>query len=190
MRARYKSVILSGLPKSGKSTLADLIAAECGWERHSVGGLWRARWKREYPNGVPTFEEYWRTASKADNIQVNLDAAEIAKKGNVVIDTRYPVGYDNASLKIHLTATLDVRAERSKSSYPGLSHEEIKRVLMQREDDEVRVGRDLFGIDYREPKHYFVTFSTDNLKPEEIMEYLRHPLGLGPKSGGHTTRAK
>ncbi len=186
----YKSVVISHLPKSGGSTLADMLAAESGWEKHAIGDLWRARWRQEHPNGIPTFEEYWRSTSREENIQVNLDAAEIARKGNVIIDTRYPVGYDDTVLKIHLTASLDVRASRAKSSYPGLSHRDIRLLLKQREEDEVRVGQDLFGIDYREHRHYSMIFSTDSLRPDDIMDHLRPILRLGAWQDAPTATAK
>jgi len=41
----FKGVMLSGLPRAGKSTLIKKLEAELHWEVFGAGDLWRARWE-------------------------------------------------------------------------------------------------------------------------------------------------
>ncbi len=169
--AKYKSIILSGLPASGKSTLAAMTQEGMpGWERHSVGGLWRARWKEEHPNGEVKFKDYWASQTPEANLEVDKQAWALARAGGVIIDCRYPARYDRESvLLVFVGASLEVRAGRAKQrpEYSQMPLDEILHLLARREDDEVKAGRELFKIDYRDASHYHLVLDTDKMTVHE-----------------------
>ena len=74
---KYKSIVFSGLPGAGKTTLVKELSKIYGWPVNSVGDLWRQRWAEKYPNKEISFEEFWRTSPTKDLEQVNIDFAEV-----------------------------------------------------------------------------------------------------------------
>jgi cytidylate kinase len=170
-KAELPALIISGLPVSGKSTLANMLADDLGLKIYSMGQLWRERWKREHSDGGVSFEEYWRGTSIEDNRRVNMEAKKLFESGTVIVDTRY-VAYLNRErcMFVFVTAPLEIRAERAatyRDDYRGKSLGEIKDILRKREDDEAKMGNVLFGADYRDPKLYHVVLNSEMLTPDE-----------------------
>jgi cytidylate kinase len=169
---KHDAVILSGLPGSGKSTLANELSESYGWEIYSVGRLWRERYSELHPDGCMPFEEYWRRTTLEDNLEVNRIARGVFERGNVIGDSRYSIYCkDLPALLAFVTADLETRAGRAAAAgkYDGRAADDIKRTLMEREADEVRVGRALFGegYDYRDARHYHVVLNSGMLTVDE-----------------------
>jgi len=175
MEMVFTSIVISGLPCSGKSTLATRLSTLYNWPMHSIGGLFRNKWKQQHPNSEVPFELYWRNTSREENIRVNQELRELIARGHIIGDSRYS-SYckDLASLLIFVTAPLDVRATRVLHSekYQGKSKEEIKTILQEREQDELRRGRDLFEIDYRDPIHYHVVMNSGMLTVDQEVDVV------------------
>ena len=53
----YTSIVLSGLPGSGKSSLVKRLSDFYNWPIHSIGQIFRQRWKIKYPNQEVSFED-------------------------------------------------------------------------------------------------------------------------------------
>lgn len=163
-------MLLSGLPASGKSTLSRKLSEHYGWPVYSIGQMWRDEWKRIYPGGEPTFEQFWRDITTEQNLEMNIRARERFREGRIILDTRYPVFYENiGGLFIFLTAGLDVRASRVMGRYGEKTKEDVMQELARREEDEVRTGGFLFGkgYDYRDPLNYHITLNSGLLTPDE-----------------------
>ena len=77
---KYRGIVISGKPCAGKSTLCKMLSDEYNLRVHSLGQMWRDKWKAEHPKGEISFENYWRATSDEDNLQVNVDAKEIMKQ--------------------------------------------------------------------------------------------------------------
>ncbi len=172
----YTSIILSGLPASGKTTLAKKLSSHYHWRIHSLGQLWRNQWKEKYPQEEIPFEDYWRQTSLADNREINRKAKEIFKRGEVIGDSRYAIYCkDLPSLLIFVTAPLEIRASRSIEKYPGKSPFDREKILKERERDEVERGRQIFGedYDYREHHHYHLTLNSGVLTVEQEFTLVR-----------------
>jgi len=172
---------LSGLPVSGKSTLTRTLSEVYGWPIHSIGDLWRARHKVLYPNGKVSFEEYWRGTSIEDNRKINEQARKIYAAGKIVGDTRYSIYCkDLPVLLVFITADLEVRAKRGiDTKYRGKSIEDVKQILIEREECEVKMGKELFDFDYRDIRHYHLALNSGVFSVEEEVEIIR---GLVPKT--------
>ncbi len=166
----FTSIVISGLPGSGKSTLATRLSKTYGWPIHSIGQLFREKWKTLHPNGEIPFEAYWRSTTPEENIRVNQELRALIAKGHIIGDSRYSVYCkDLSSLLLFVTAPIEIRATRALHSekYAGRSREEIKNILEQREQDELETGQQLFEIDYRNPVHYHLVLNSGMLTVEQ-----------------------
>jgi cytidylate kinase len=173
---KYKSIVFSGLPGAGKTTLVKKLSEIYGWPVYSVGDLWRAQWAQKFPNKEVAFEEFWRTTATKDLEQVNIDFAKVAIKGGVVGDSRYAIYLRNLPiLLVFLSADLETRATRAYGleKYKDKSMEEIKQILQQREVDEIAAGRRLYNFDYRDSSYYHVSINTGMLSQEEEIAIIK-----------------
>lgn len=177
---KYQSIVISGLPGAGKSTLVEKLGKIYGWPVLAVGDLWRAKWPKLYPNKEIPFEEYWRTTSTEDNFQINNDFRETILKQKLIGDSRYSIYLrDLAVLLVFLNAHLDARARRGVglAKYNHHSEEEIKKILYDREADELAAGKRLYAYDYRDNRNYHLTLNTGMLSQEEEITIIK---GLMP----------
>ncbi len=169
---RYSSIAISGNPVAGKSSLANRLSAAYGWSRLSIGDLQRQRWRRQHPQGEISFEDWWRSTTVKDNMEVNVLAKSTIEKGGIVADSRFCNYLDNSKcLLIFLTAQLSVRVQRAKSrsEYGSMGADELEQLLARREQDELRMGRLLYGedFDYRYPRIFHAIINTDLLNVEQ-----------------------
>ena len=178
----YRGIVISGLSNSGKTTLATKLSEHFSWPVHSLGQLWRERWAKLYPQGEVSFEEYWRTTSLQDNLAINEQAREIFARGNVIGESRYShYCRDFPALLVFVTADLETRAVRALPilKYPSKSLSEIKNILFEREQDEVRMGKKLYGesYDYRVSDHYDLVLNSVRLTlaQEMVLVLSLHP---------------
>ena len=170
--SHYTSIILSGLPLSGKTTLAQRLSDIYKWEIYSIGQIWRERWKQKYPDEAISFEAYWRNVSVDDNRKVNEEARVTFQQGNVIGDTRYTNSCEGLPvLLVFVTADLETRARRGMQTdkYVGKSLAEIRQILLRRERDEFSMGQQLYGTryDYRNPHHYHLMLNSRVLTVEQ-----------------------
>ncbi|MDE1823799.1 MAG: cytidylate kinase family protein [Candidatus Micrarchaeota archaeon] len=171
----FVSIVISGEPKSGKSTLAGMLAKAYGWQRLSLGDMWREKWRKLYPNEEVPFDVFWKGTTIDENRRMNVEAKKIFEKGKMVGDSRF-VSYLNPSkcFLIFMTASLETRAKRSANGeYKGKSIAGIKRLLKKREMDEVQMGMKLFKNDYRDPEHYHLILNSGILTPEQEFNIVR-----------------
>ncbi|MEK6855092.1 MAG: cytidylate kinase family protein [Nanoarchaeota archaeon] len=174
---KYNSIILSGLPCSGKSTLASLLSQHYCWPIYSIGGIWRERWRIDYPRAEIPFEEYWRSTTPEENRKINVEARKIFEKGKIIGDSRYSSYYcsDLPALMIFVQADIEIRAKRMLNSKKcnGQTLEEIKMILHEREKDEVDIGKKLFnGFDYRNFQYYHLTLDAGKMSPQEEFSHV------------------
>lgn len=108
--------------------------------------------------------------------------AKTKLESGVIGDARYVANLDaNKCLLIFMTAPLEVRADRaaSRKEYEGKGIDEIKELLEKREEDEVRMGKKLFGVDYRDRGLYHVVLDSGLLTPGLELEMVKILLRSG-----------
>jgi cytidylate kinase len=169
-------ITISGLPGSGKTTVARLVAAELGLEHVYAGNIFR----RQAEEAGLTLHEYLRRAESDPTIDRQLDdrMRERAGRGAAVLEGRLAAFMASEagveSLKVFLDASESVRATRITTREGGATAERLHEIQARETSDRQRY-RDLYGVDYHDRSRYDVVVDTDRRTPEDLAdEIVRH----------------
>ena len=166
-------ITISGLPGSGKTTVARLVAQALGLEHVYAGNIFR---RQAEVSGL-SLEEYVRRAETDRSIDRELDRQmEVrARQGQAVLEGRLAAfRADRAhapALKVFLDASEEVRARRITGREGGAATERL-REIQAREASDRRRYLDLYGVDYHDLARYDLVMETDRRTPEEIAEAI------------------
>jgi CMP/dCMP kinase len=166
-------VTISGLPGSGKTTVARLVACTLGLEHVYAGNIFR---RQAEANGL-SLEEYLRRAEQDSSIDRELDRQmeTRAARGEAVLEGRLAAFMaDRAgipALKVFLAASEPVRAARIRDREGGAAAERL-REIQAREASDHRRYLDLYGVDYHDLARYDLVMETDRGTPEEIAQAI------------------
>jgi cytidylate kinase len=180
-----KGIVFSGDLGSGKTTIAKEVARQLGWERYSIGDAWVEVYQRTHPQREISFSEFIYSRTSDENRAMNEFARTLLLRRRMVIESRY-VNYlkedpqiGQSCLAIYVSADISVRAVWTKAGgkQAGDSLGEITQMLKQRTEEEVRVGKAIFGIDFRDPAHYDMVLRSDAMvipdKVATVMALIR-----------------
>ena len=162
-------ITISGLPGSGKTTVARLVARALGLEHVYAGDIFR----REAEARGLSLEEYARRAETDHSIDRALDAQMRARaeRGNAVLEGRLAAFMADAAgaraLRVFLDAPEPVRAARIAGREGGDAAERLRQI-QTRETSDARRYREIYGVDYHDPSRYDVVLRTDGRSPEEL----------------------
>jgi cytidylate kinase len=166
-------VTISGVPGSGKTTVARLLAARLGVPHIYAGDLYR----REAKQRGLTLEQFNLECEKDHSIDRQLDAdmAARARLGNVVLEGRL-AGYLAArdrldAFKVWLTASDEVRARRVAQRENG-DWRQIEKENRARHESDGKRYQEIYGLDLSDTSVYDVVLSSDDRSPEELVEDL------------------
>jgi cytidylate kinase len=176
---KYRGVIISGLPHSGKSTISKMTEKEYGWPILYLGQKVRDRHKLEVPDGSISLTAWWKNSSVEFNMQLNEEARRRMQAENLTVDSRYTAMYTQDMedyCKIFVTASLDARIFRAGLSDPK-SGELLAKEILAREAEELSRGQLLFKGNYRNRKYYNRVLDTTNKTIEQELEAVREILG-------------
>ena len=162
-------ITISGMPGSGKTTVARLVATELGLEHVYAGNIFR----RQAEEAGLTLQEYLRRAETDPTIDRQLDdhMRERALTGRAVLEGRLAAfmaseaGVD--ALKVYLDASEAVRAERITNREGGATAERLQEIQARETSDWQRY-RDLYGVDYHDRSRYDAVVDTDRRTPEDL----------------------
>jgi cytidylate kinase len=161
-------ITVSGLPGSGKTTVARLVSRALGLRHVYAGDIFR----REAERRGLSLEEFGRLAEQDHEIDRALDRAmlKVARQGNVVLEGRL-AGFMAAreglpAVKVRLEASEEVRAARI-ACREGVPIDEVRRRMRMREDSDARRYRAIYGFDYYDRTLYDVVAETDDTQPED-----------------------
>lgn len=166
-------ITISGVPGSGKTTVARQLAARLGLPHVYAGDLYREEARRR---GL-SLAEFNELCERDHSVDRALDAAmaERAKQGDVVLEGRL-AGYlaaDNRldALKVWLDASDETRARRVAQREGS----DWRAVL---EENRLRHGSDssrykaIYGYDLADHGVYDLVLATDERTPEELVAAL------------------
>ena len=155
-------ITITGLPGSGKTSVAKELAKHLHLKHYSMGDIFRAIARKRKVSVL--------TLTKKGGLADYLDREQqrIAKRNkNCIIDSRLGAYLiKNANVRIYIYTNLKTRvtriAKRDKMSYKKALHETLSR-----ERQELNHYRKEYDIDYRDKKLYNVILNTRGLTVEE-----------------------
>jgi cytidylate kinase len=174
-------ITISGLPGSGKTTVARLVARALGLEHVYAGDIFR----RQAAAENLSLEEYMRRAETDHSIDRALDAQmrERARRGNAVLEGRLAAFMAEAAgvaaVRVFLSAPEAVRAARIAGREGGDAPAR-QREIQARESSDARRYREIYGVDYHDPSRYDLVLETDGRSPEELARAIVERVRRAP----------
>lgn len=183
MSERKKSIVICicGMAGSGKSTLAKKLAEKYGLKYYSGGDALKALALEEghkiSKSGWWESEEGKRFLEKRGkdpkfDKAVDEKLLELAKKGNVILDSWTMPWLLKEGFKVWLEASPERRAERV-AMRDRISVKEAFNALKNKEEQTKAIYKKLYGFSLGEDfSPFHLILDTDNLKAEEVFQVL------------------
>jgi len=170
-------ICISGLAATGKSTLAKRLAESLSLRYVSGGeGLKMLAVERGYRPGG---REWWETEDGMRFLEermrnpefdklVDQKLIELAKAGDVVIDSWVLPWLYRGGFNIWLKAKTEVRAERM-ARRSGINVEEARRLLEKRDSESIELYKKLYGIEVgRDFEPFHLVLDTSDLDESAV----------------------
>ncbi len=169
-------VTISGLPGTGTTTVAKILAERLGYKLISAGEVFR-KMAKEMNMSLEEFSEYAKENPEIDRKLDEMQKELAEKEENVVVEGRLSGWFVNAHLRVWLYCDKDRRYERI-AKRENISFEEAKRRTEEREKLEKERYKKFYGIDLEDISIYDLAVNSGNFKPEEIVEIILKALEL------------
>ncbi len=174
-------VTISGLPGSGKTTMAKMLSERLGLAWYSMGNM---RGKMAQELGI-TIDELNRRALTDPTSDRRVDEYQKAlgeKEDNFISDGLMAAHFIPHAKKIFLTVDQDIAAERifedrkghARSDEPAYaSSAEVREALATRVQNNRDRYLNLYGYDYLDLENYDAVIDTTNTSPEEVFQKIK-----------------
>ena len=167
------TITISGLPGTGKTTVAKLLEKQLGIRYVYSGEIFREMAKK-HKMSLEEFGKYCETHQEIDE-KLDRYQLSILRKGNVIVEGRISgwLAYQNhiPAVKVLLDTDINVRASRIVKREQG-NVEERKKEILNREKSEATRYKKYYGIDVRNTSIYDIIIDVSNKTPEEIVEII------------------
>jgi cytidylate kinase len=167
------TITISGLPGTGKTTVAKLLETRLGLRYVYSGGIFREM-ARKHKMSLEEFGKYCETHKEIDE-KLDRHQLRILRKGNVIVEGRISgwLAYQNhiPAVKILLEANINVRAGRIVKREQG-DVEKRKKEILIRENSEATRYKKYYGIDVHDTSIYDIIMDTSDKTPEENLEII------------------
>jgi cytidylate kinase len=167
------TITISGLPGTGKTTVARLLEKRLGLRYVYSGEIFREMAKK-HKMSLEEFGEYCETHRQIDE-ELDRYQLDILRKGNVIVEGRISgwLAYQNniPALKVLLDADISVRSSRIVKREQG-DIEKRKKEILKREKSEATRYKKYYDIDVGDTSIYDVIIDASVKTPEEIMEII------------------
>lgn len=181
-------ISISGVPGSGKTSTAKLLAERLGVPFYSMGDL-RGKMALERGMTIDALNKLGETEAFTDKEVDDYQRELGEKEKDFVIEGRLSWHFIPHSFKVLLLCDLHEaarrifearrsRAEKDRSDEPAYSSaEDVERSITERTASDVRRYQKYYGVDYRDPSHFDLVIDTTALNgPEATVEKILKAL--------------
>lgn len=167
------TITISGLPGTGKTTVAKLLEKHLGLRYVYSGEIFR----KTAEEHKMTLEEFGAYCEKHREVDEALDRYQLKElhKGDVILEGRLAgwlaFQHHIPALKVLLEADLSVRAARLVKREQG-DVELRKKEILKRERSEATRYKKYYGIDIADTSIYDVVIDASEQSPEQIRDTI------------------
>jgi cytidylate kinase len=170
-------ICISGMTGSGKSTVAKRLAVKYSLKYYSGGNALKLLASEEGYNS--NIIGWWESSEglnfllrrmndSAFDKRIDEKLLELAKKGNVVLDSWTMPWLLNEGFKVWLAASPKVRAERVVNR-DSIGIEEAKKALKEKDKRTKKIYKNLYGFDLgKDLSPFNLVLNTDDLDPDDV----------------------
>ncbi len=172
------TITISGLPGTGKTTVAKLLEQRLGLRYVYSGEIFRQLAQRHNLS----LEEFGKYCESHREIDEELDKYQLSilKEGDVILEGRLSgwLAYQNhiPATKILLQADIAIRAGRIVKREQG-NVEKREKEILKREKSEATRYKKYYGINISDTSIYDVIIDAGDKTPEQIMQIIIDHLG-------------
>lgn len=167
-------ITITGLPGSGKTSVAKELARHLHIKHYSMGDLFRKIARKKHKNFMNLMKEKQKIVDKLDKIQKDI----ARKHKNAIIDSRLGAYLiKNARYRIYVHASFKKRVERLIKRDKETKKEAVNEIL-SREKFELNHYKKHYHIDYRNKKLYNIIINTENLNVEDAVQKILKKIKL------------
>jgi len=174
-------ICISGLPGCGKSTVAKKLAQK--YKLRYISGGDALKELAVEAGFKPSGEDWWETEEGRRFLNKRMEdpdfdrkvdekLIEIAKEGNVVLDSWTMPWLLDEGFKIWLDASLEIRAARA-AKRDKIDFEEAKKLIREREKKTREIYSKLYGFNLgKDFSPFHIILDTDKLDANEVFKTL------------------
>jgi cytidylate kinase len=178
------SIVISGWPAVGKTTVAANLAEEFGLAMYNGGDILKILAAEK---GYSTAKGDWWDSAEAKKFmrdrksdssfdkKVDRKLTELVKKGGTVI-TSYTLPWllkENSAMKLWLRGSPENRAKRM-ANRDGISFASARKIIKQRDIENEKIYRRLYGFRFGEDLTVFdYVLNTDRLPLSSLIEICK-----------------
>ncbi len=174
-------ITISGLPGSGKSTVAKLLSKKLGY-RHYSGGDMRGKIAMKHGMTIDELNEIGKTEFWTDKEVDELIKEKGEKEDDFVIDSWIAFHFIPRSKKIFLEVDPRAGAERVFSDQrpdepTKETVEEVQEMLRKRLENTDSRYKKYYKVDFLDRKNYDLVIDTTNITAEQVADKVLEFLG-------------
>lgn len=175
------AIAISGLPGSGKSTVAEKLAEKLEMRKVSGGDALRELAIEE--GYEPGGEDWWETEAGKDFLnlrgaddtfdkKVDNKLLEMAKEGNIILDSWTMPWLLSFGFKVWIKADEKIRAKRV-AGRDSISFDQALKSIKEREKKTFSIYKEIYDIEIgKDFSPFDLVISSDELTPEKIVNIL------------------
>ena len=183
IRSNYKnkilnSIVISGWPAVGKTTIATELAKEFGYKHYNGGDVLKMLAAEK--GYVVSGNDWWDTEEAKNfmeeresnsyfDIEVDRKLVEIVRMGKVVVTSYTLPWLVPESIKIWLKGSRSNRIKRM-AKRDSLNLKQARDIIQQRDDNNVRIYNNLYGYEFGKDLSVFdFVLDTDLLNLDSLL---------------------